>query len=228
MVVRRSKSGLRPESITDPVPRRDSLSAGVACIMPVFKKRAQAELMNTKMLEENYTNIIAAIGEDLKRDGLQDTPNRAAKAFQYLTRGYSQTLEQVVNNAVFESDNDQMVLVKDIELYSLCEHHLLPFIGKCHVAYLPTGKVIGLSKIARIVDMYARRLQIQEALTRQIADAVMEITDAAGVGVVIEAQHLCMMMRGVEKQNSIMKTSMMLGTFRDNASTRSEFLKLLG
>jgi GTP cyclohydrolase I len=184
--------------------------------------------MNTAKLEECYATIISEIGEDLERDGLQDTPLRAAKAFKYLTRGYDQSLDKVVNNAVFETDNDQMVLVKDIELYSLCEHHLLPFIGKCHVAYLPTGKVIGLSKIARIVDMYARRLQIQEALTRQIADAVMGICDAAGVGVVIEAQHLCMMMRGVEKQNSVMKTSMMLGAFRDNASTRSEFLKLLG
>lgn len=183
--------------------------------------------MSVDILAEHYAGIIAAIGEDLKRDGLKGTPERAAKAFQYLTRGYQQSVDEVVNNAIFDSDNDEMVLVKDIELYSLCEHHLLPFIGKCHVAYLPTGKVIGLSKIARLVDMFARRLQIQEALTRQIAEVVMEMTDAAGVGVVIEAQHLCMMMRGVEKQNSVMTTSMMLGTFRDNSRTRSEFLKLL-
>ena len=174
-----------------------------------------------------YEEIIKGIGEDPAREGLQKTPERAAKAMQYLTRGYQQTAEEVVNNAIFESANDQMILVKDIELYSLCEHHLLPFIGKCHVAYIPTGKVIGLSKIARIVDMYARRLQIQENLTKQIADTLMTAIQPAGVGVIIEAQHLCMMMRGVEKQNSMMTTSMMLGTFLDHDRTRSEFLRLV-
>ena len=174
-----------------------------------------------------YRSIISDIGEDPGREGLLDTPARAAKALQYLTRGYHQSIDDVVNNAIFESDNDQMILVKDIELYSLCEHHMLPFIGKCHVAYIPTGKVIGLSKIARIVDMYARRLQIQENLTKEIADTLMEAIQPAGVGVIIEAQHLCMMMRGVEKQNSSMTTSMMLGTFLDHDRTRSEFLRLV-
>ena len=178
-------------------------------------------------LESLYRSIISDIGEDPGREGLLDTPARAAKALQYLTRGYHQSIEDVVNNAIFESDNDQMILVKDIELYSLCEHHMLPFIGKCHVAYIPTGKVIGLSKIARIVDMFARRLQIQENLTKQIADTLMEAIQPAGVGVIIEAQHLCMMMRGVEKQNSSMTTSMMLGTFLNHDRTRSEFLRLV-
>lgn len=177
-------------------------------------------------LDGVYKKIIKGVGEDPDRDGLLNTPGRAARAMQYLTRGYNQSLDEVVNNAIFESDNDEMILVKNIEVYSLCEHHLLPFIGKCHVAYIPTGKVIGLSKIARIVDMYARRLQIQENLTKQIADSLMSIIDPAGVGVIIEAQHLCMMMRGVEKQNSMMTTSMMLGSFRKEDRTRSEFLKL--
>lgn len=178
-------------------------------------------------MKENFAQIITSIGENLDRDGLIDTPDRAAKAFQFLTRGYQQNIDEVVNGAIFESNNDEMVLVKNIELYSLCEHHLLPFIGKCHVAYLPQGKVIGLSKIARIVDMYARRLQIQENLTKQIADTIQNVTGAAGVGVIVEAKHLCMMMRGVEKQNSEMTTSMMLGSFRHDPSTRTEFLKLI-
>lgn len=174
-----------------------------------------------------YEAILRGIGEDPAREGLAGTPERAARAIQYLTRGYRQTLDAVVNNAIFETDNDEMILVRDIELYSLCEHHLLPFIGKCHVAYIPTGKVIGLSKIARIVDMYARRLQIQENLTKQVADTLMEVVQPAGVGVIIEARHLCMMMRGVEKQNSMMTTSMMLGSFRTHDRTRSEFLRLV-
>ena len=178
-------------------------------------------------LEELYRQLIEGIGENPSREGLLKTPARAAKALQYLTRGYRQSVDEVVNNAIFESDNDEMILVKDIELYSLCEHHLLPFIGKCHVAYIPTGKVIGLSKIARIVDMFAARLQIQENLTKQIADTVMHAIQPAGVGVIIEARHLCMMMRGVEKQNSKMTTSMMLGTFLDHDRTRSEFLRLV-
>ena len=175
-------------------------------------------------LEENYTAILSAVGEDVGREGLLDTPKRAAKAMRYLCRGYEQTLEEVTNNALFTSDSNEMVVVKNIELYSLCEHHMLPFIGKAHVAYIPNGKVLGLSKVARIVDMYGRRLQIQEALTRQIAEAVESVTGALGVAVVIEAQHMCMMMRGVEKQNSSMMTSVMLGEFRNNPATRSEFL----
>jgi GTP cyclohydrolase I len=178
-------------------------------------------------MEKQYAEIIAALGEDLTREGLVDTPARAAKAMKFLTKGYEQTLEEVVNGALFPSDNSEMVLVKDIELYSLCEHHMLPFIGKAHVAYIPQGKVVGLSKIARIVDMFARRLQIQENMTKEIAEAIMQITDAAGVAVVVEAKHMCMMMRGVEKQNSSMKTSMMLGAFRDNPATRAEFFSLI-
>ncbi|MDC1239352.1 GTP cyclohydrolase I FolE, partial [Pseudomonadales bacterium] len=168
------------------------------------------------------------VGEDPEREGLLDTPSRAAKAMEFLTKGYGETLESLVNEALFASDTSEMILVQDIELYSMCEHHMLPFIGKCHVAYLPTGRVLGLSKVARIVDMYARRLQIQENLTKQIAEAIHSVTGAAGVGVIIEAQHMCMMMRGVEKQNSMMKTSMMLGQFQADQSTRMEFLSILG
>ncbi len=178
-------------------------------------------------MEEHWAKIIEAVGEDLNRPGLADTPKRAARAFEFLTRGYQQSVEDVVNDALFPSDSSEMILVQDVELYSLCEHHLLPFIGKCHVAYIPTGKVIGLSKVARIVDVYARRFQIQEALTTQIAETIMDVTEAEGVGVIIEAQHMCMMMRGVEKQNSLMKTSAMLGTFRSEQKTRDEFLSLL-
>ena len=183
--------------------------------------------LNQVVMEELYKKIIEKVGEDTSREGLIDTPKRAAKAMQFLTRGYQQTLDDVVNDAIFDSDADDMVIVKDIELYSMCEHHLLPFIGKCHVSYLPDGKVIGLSKVARIVDMFARRLQIQEQLTKEIAEAVLSVTGAKGVAVVMEAKHLCMMMRGVEKQNSVMTTSCMLGQFRKNSETRAEFLSLL-
>ncbi len=178
-------------------------------------------------MENYYKELISQIGEDLNREGLRDTPRRAAEAFRFLTKGYHEDIDKVINNALFESDNDEMIIVKDIELYSLCEHHLLPFFGKCHVGYLPSGKIIGLSKIARIVDVFGRRLQNQENLTKQIAETLMKYTDAKGVGVVIEARHLCMMMRGVEKQNSVMKTSCMLGLFRSKSSTRSEFLSLI-
>lgn len=174
-----------------------------------------------------YRDLIKSIGEDVNREGLVATPERAAKAFEYLTQGYKVDVAEVVNSAIFESDNDEMIIVKDIELYSLCEHHLLPFFGKCHIGYISKGKIIGLSKVARIVDVFARRLQVQENLTKQIAETIMKYTGAMGVGVVIEAQHLCMMMRGVEKQNSIMKTSCMLGAFRKESSTRSEFLSLI-
>jgi len=178
-------------------------------------------------LQNHYHSILQGVGENPEREGLRDTPKRAAKAMQFLCHGYQQTLDEIVNGALFESDNDEMVIVRDIELYSLCEHHLLPFIGKAHVAYMPTGKVLGLSKVARIVDMFARRLQIQENLTRQIAEAIAEVTHAAGVAVVIEAKHMCMMMRGVQKQNSEMSTSVMLGAFRESQNTRQEFLQLI-
>ena len=178
-------------------------------------------------MEHAFLQILEQLGEDPARDGLADTPTRAASAMQFLTKGYREELSEIVNDALFESDTSEMIIVQGIELYSMCEHHLLPFIGKCHVAYLPTGKVLGLSKVARIVDMYARRLQIQENLTKQIAEAIQSVTNAAGVGVIIEAQHMCMMMRGVEKQNSMMKTSMMLGQFHGDQSTRMEFLSLL-
>ena len=178
-------------------------------------------------MEKAYLEILKAIGEDPDRAGLVDTPARAAKAMEFLTQGYSMDIDEVVNGALFPSENDEIVIVKDIELYSMCEHHLLPFIGKCHVAYLPKGKVIGLSKIARIVDVFARRLQIQENLTSQIANCIVEQTGAAGAAVIIEAKHMCMMMRGVEKQNSVMTTSYMLGAFRNSPATRNEFLSLL-
>lgn len=181
-----------------------------------------------KDLAQHYRHIIESIGEDADREGLRDTPERAAQAMAFLTRGYGLSLEDTVNNAVFSSSTDEMVVIRDIELYSLCEHHLLPFIGKCHIAYIPAGKVLGLSKFARIVDMYARRLQIQESLTQEIAHAVESVTDARGVGVIIEARHLCMMMRGVEKQNSSMTTSVMLGTLRSSPASRKEFLGLIG
>ncbi len=178
-------------------------------------------------MEKYFAKIIEGVGEDLSREGLIDTPKRASEAFKFLNNGYQKNLDEVLNGAIFTADSEDMVIVKDIELYSLCEHHLLPFIGKCHVGYLPKGKVLGLSKIARVIDMYARRLQIQEKLTKQIADAIEQATGARGVAVVIEAKHLCMMMRGVEKQNSVMTTSVMTGAFRKEISTRSEFLNLI-
>ena len=178
-------------------------------------------------MKEIYKSLLKHVGENTEREGLRDTPARAAKAMEYLTSGYHQSVDDVINGALFESDMDEMVIVKDIELYSLCEHHLLPFIGKCHVAYIPNGKVLGLSKIARVVDVFAKRLQIQEQLTKQIAEAILTSTGAKGVGVIVEAKHLCMMMRGVEKQNSTMLTSIMLGLFRQDARTRSEFLELI-
>lgn len=178
-------------------------------------------------LESSFREILEAIGEDPQREGLLKTPGRAARAFEFLTVGYRQGLNDIVNNAIFESEASEIVLVKDIELYSMCEHHLLPFVGKAHVAYIPNGKVIGLSKVARVVDMFARRLQIQENLTTQIADALMHVLHPAGVACVIEAKHLCMMMRGVEKQNSVMTTSCLRGSFKEDARTRTEFLSLL-
>lgn len=178
-------------------------------------------------MEQEYRAILQAVGEDPEREGLLRTPHRAAKAMEFLTQGYRQNLQDLVNDALFASSNNEMVIVRDIELYSLCEHHLLPFIGRAHVAYLPAGKVLGLSKIPRIVDMFARRLQIQEKLTQQIGNCILEVTGALGVAVVVEAKHLCAMMRGVQKQNSSMTTSMMLGRFRDDPRTRQEFLTLI-
>ena len=188
---------------------------------------ATDEKQAVELMESRFRDIVTALGEDVTREGLVETPLRAAKAFQFLTRGYRQSLDEIINGAVFTSDTDEMVIVRNIEMYSLCEHHMLPFIGKCHVAYLPQGKVLGLSKIARIVDYFARRLQIQEVLTKQIAESVNDAIDAQGVGVVVEAQHMCMMMRGVEKQNSVMTTSCMLGNFRAHMATREEFLRLI-
>src|ERR1700737_2112201 len=182
---------------------------------------------NLELLEEAYRTVLEAIGEDPDRQGLRRTPIRAARAMEFLTQGYRQSVEEIVNDAIFDSDASEIILVKDIELYSMCEHHLLPFIGRAHVAYIPNGKVIGLSKVARIVDVFARRLQIQENLTTQIAESLMDCLEPNGVAVVVEAKHLCMMMRGVEKQNSVMKTSCLLGSFKEDARTRSEFLSLL-
>jgi len=179
-------------------------------------------------LESLYQQVLSELGENVEREGLLDTPKRAAKAMQFLTSGYTTDLHEVVNNAVFTSDNDEMVVVQGIEFYSLCEHHVLPFIGRCHIGYLPDGKVLGLSKFARIVDMFGRRLQIQENMTKQIAEAVQEVTGCRGVGVIVEAQHMCMMMSGVQKQNSMMRTSVMKGDFRSNAATRDEFMRLIG
>lgn len=176
------------------------------------------------IMQQSYANLISAIGEDLERPGLIDTPVRAAKAFSFLTQGYELSLDEVTNNAVFPSTNREMVLVKGIEFYSLCEHHLLPFMGQAHVAYLPNGHVLGLSKFARIVDMYSRRLQIQENLTQQIAQAVMDATGARGAAVVMDAAHMCMMMRGVQKQHSSTRSVSMLGEFTTNAQARQEFL----
>jgi GTP cyclohydrolase I len=174
-----------------------------------------------------YRELLVGIGEDLDREGLRRTPDRAARSLEFLTQGYRQDLDEIINDAVFESAASEIILVKDIELYSLCEHHLLPFIGRAHIAYIPNGRVIGLSKVARIVDAFARRLQIQENLTTQIAESLMGCLEPSGVAVVVEAKHLCMMMRGVEKQNSVMKTSCLLGVFKEDARTRSEFLSLL-
>ncbi len=196
---------------------------------PPSYHRADGKIDNHRVeaLTDIYRELLEAIGEEPERQGLLKTPIRAARAFEFLTQGYRQCVDDIVNDAIFDSDASEIVLVKDIELYSMCEHHLLPFIGKAHVAYIPNGKVIGLSKVARIVDLYARRLQIQENLTTQIAAALMDTLHPNGVAVVVEAKHLCMMMRGVEKQNSIMKTSCLLGSFKDDARTRSEFLSLL-
>ena len=177
--------------------------------------------------QDLYRELLRRMGEDPERDGLLRTPERMEKSMQFLTRGYGQTVEEVLHNALFDVDYDEMVIVKDIEFYSQCEHHLLPFFGKAHVAYVPKGKVIGLSKMARLVDVFARRLQVQERLTRQVAEAIDDAIQPQGVGVILEAQHLCMMMRGVEKQHSQTVTSAMLGAFKTQQQTRNEFLSLV-
>lgn len=177
-------------------------------------------MKTSQKLAQHYFDLISEIGEDPKREGLAKTPERAAKALEHLTCGYKQSVSDVVNGAIFSSDAEEMVLVKNIEFYSLCEHHLLPFFGKCHVAYIPNGKVLGLSKIARIVDIFARRLQIQEELTRQIGTAIMEIVDAKGAAVMMESKHMCMMMRGVERQHAVMTTQFMGGVFKTDMRLR--------
>jgi GTP cyclohydrolase I len=183
--------------------------------------------MNTDRVQELIKELLVEIGEDPNREGLTKTPERVAAAYEYLTSGYRMDLNEVVNDAVFESHSNNMIICRDIEVYSLCEHHMLPFFGGCHIGYIAQKKVIGLSKLARIVEFYARRLQIQERLTAEIAQAVMEVTDAQGVGVVMECRHMCMMMRGVQKQNSIMTTSSVLGSFLGEDTTRAEFLNLI-
>ncbi len=178
-------------------------------------------------MQEEIRKLLIEIGENPDREGLLDTPKRVEKSLMFLTRGYRQNLEDVVNGALFQAESDDMVIVRDIEFFSMCEHHMLPFFGKCHVGYIPNGKIIGVSKVARIVDMFASRLQIQERMTREISQALLSILNATGVGVVIEAQHLCMQMRGVEKQHSVMTTSSMLGSFRRELATRNEFTRLI-
>jgi GTP cyclohydrolase IA len=223
-IIRRTPRAAVQEPAIEPV---EAFARILRAAPPNRDKRNQGDSLMIDGISTSYREILLALGEDPNRNGLRDTPMRAAKAMSFLTSGYTENLQDIVNNAVFDSDNDEMVLVRDIELYSLCEHHLLPFIGRCHVAYLPSGKVLGLSKIARIVDMFARRLQIQENMTLQIANAVEKVTGANGVGVIVEAKHMCMMMRGVQKQNSVMTTSVMLGRMRDSAPTRNEFLTLV-
>lgn len=181
----------------------------------------------TEILRQNYHTIITELGEDVSRDGLLKTPERAAKAMQFLTKGYAEDAEQILRSAMFKEDYSEMVVVKDIELYSLCEHHILPFFGKAHVAYIPNGHIVGLSKIPRIVDTFARRLQVQERLTMEIRDCIQNVLQPAGVAVVIEARHMCMQMRGVEKQNSATTTSAFVGEFLQKDSTRKEFLSLI-
>ncbi|MGK9367589.1 GTP cyclohydrolase I FolE [Melioribacter sp. Ez-97] len=183
--------------------------------------------MDRKAVENAVLTILNEIGEDPSREGLKRTPHRVAKAYEFLTQGYNKKIEDILNGAIFEEKYDEMVIVKDIDFYSMCEHHMLPFYGKVHIAYIPNGKIVGLSKLPRIVDAYARRLQVQERMTQQIADTIEEYLSPAGVAVVIEAYHMCMMMRGVEKQNSITTTSAMHGVFSEDTRTRSEFLNLI-
>jgi GTP cyclohydrolase IA len=190
----------------------------------VFTGTGRGKLIFMKKL---IKELLAGLGENPEREGLLRTPERVEKSLKFLTQGYTMDLEKVLNNAIFEEKYDDMIIVKDIEIFSLCEHHMLPFFGKCHIAYIPNGKIVGLSKLPRIVDVFARRLQVQERLTNQIAGTIQELLNPHGVGVIIEAKHMCMLMRGVEKQNSVATTSSMLGAFRKNLSTREEFLRLI-
>jgi GTP cyclohydrolase I len=190
--------------------------------------RIEYEENSLDKLESSVKIILQEIGEDPNREGLLKTPSRVAKAYKFLTKGYNDDIEKILNKAVFNEHYDEMVIVKDIDFYSLCEHHLLPFFGKCHIAYIPNGKIIGLSKLPRVVEMFSRRLQVQERMTREIGDMINNLLGPKGVGVVTEASHLCMMMRGVEKQNSVATASAMLGVFKTDEKTRTEFLKLIG
>jgi GTP cyclohydrolase I len=200
-------------------------SAGAGAKAPAAPGRGSPDVGKIARLTRE---LLLEIGEDPEREGLLKTPERVAKALSFLTSGYRTDPEQLINGAYFTQETSSMVIVKDIEVYSMCEHHMLPFFGRCHIGYIPSGRVFGVSKLARLVDMYARRLQLQERLTEQVSRVVMETVDAKGVGVMIEARHLCMMMRGVEKQNSTMLTSSVLGVFRDSLPTREEFLSLIG
>lgn len=192
-----------------------------------YRKSDHYDEALTHLLKEGYHEMLTGLGEDVSREGILKTPERAAKAMQFLTQGYKQDAAAILRSAMFKEDYSEMVIVKDIEVYSLCEHHILPFFGKAHVAYIPKGHIVGLSKIPRVVDVFARRLQVQERLTLEVRDVIQETLQPLGVAVVIEAQHLCMMMRGVQKQNSVTTTSAFTGEFR-NEETRSEFLRLIG
>ncbi len=209
------------EPVENPTPSRPGkVPAQIA-------QESRSVALGDATMQQLYAEMLMRVGEDPSRDGLLRTPERMEKSMAFLTRGYNQTVEEVLHEALFDVDYDEMVIVKDIEFYSLCEHHLLPFFGKAHIAYVPNGKVLGLSKLPRIVDVFARRLQVQERLTQQVAEAVQAAVNPQGVGVVLEASHLCMMMRGVEKQNSSTVTSSMLGVFKEQVQTRNEFLSLV-
>ena len=214
---------------TDPIHAEPIEAASPASGAGLMPDRADAASVTLRQasLREIYTEVLRRVDEDPTRDGLLRTPERMEKSMAFLTRGYHQTIKDAVGSALFDVDYDEMVIVRDIEFYSMCEHHLLPFFGRAHIAYIPQGKVIGLSKLPRLVDMFARRLQVQERLTREIAEAIIETIQPQGVGVILEAQHLCMMMRGVEKQSSMTTTSAMLGAFRTQTQTRNEFLSLV-